>query len=310
MPLSAVAQLYADENLGGTQTFHGLGHNERYRRVPLSALQEAGKPGGVRSALLHPTDDCDALLVLFGSTLFGGVSAVGHRFTGQFQQIGLPKGASDTAQMDYANPEGAASALLIATNRDSMEARLSLRRQLLNQWVSTIDAKLDGSRAVRDGEPIITWDPFPQDYLNPDTVYVRIRQNLKIEFSWWRDYEAWMQYHLRFFIDQEGTLHASVARWEYWVRGGTKSSSIAEELEPKVIEGMSTINAQLKEEIGAFSSFSFSDVYYLPGDQTLEGSSELQGNEFNDGVSIITGGAPSLQGATTQDVTLVLPLDW
>lgn len=287
MSLAALSSLHADPNRGGTAAFFGLGHSERYRRIPRSTLQARNLDRRISSARAFTSSSVDTLQVLFGSP----VPFVTFRdYTGLYQQVGNPKGASssDTVNLGFLD-DRATSGLLIGTRRRP-EFRQSFRGAFLNEWRSTIDGELAGSQASRDGDPTMTWEMFPSgiSHLDNDLTYLRIRQDLHISVPWWPDYKAWIQYHLRLFITG-GNLRGFVARWEYWVESGIKSGAIGDRLRPKVIAGMDTINGVLGDRLSDFDGFNLRDVYYLPGNQT--GS-----------------GAPDQTGTTWDDVTIVVEL--
>jgi hypothetical protein len=178
------------------------------------------------------------------------------------------------------------SLLLVKTNRGS-ETRLSFRDLFLSRWKTTIDSKLSGG-AKRSGEPILTWEMFPEgiSYLDPQRIYLKVHQELDIEIDWWPDYEASITYHLFLYLSG-GRLRGTVARWAYWIEGGAKADDIEDKLAPAVIAGMDDLNAQLSASLGAIP-ITFTDLYYLPGRQLSAAP---------------TG---TLTGWTTDDVTIVL----
>ena len=184
----------------------------------------------------------------------------------------------------------ATSMLLIAANRD-FEFRLSFRDLFLEDWRTILDAQLSGSEASRNGDPTITWEMFPENvsYLDSSRTYIKIHQRLRIELSWWPDYDASLTYHLYLYLDGANRIRGHVARWAYWVEGGIKSGGIADELEPKVISGMGTLNDELGSRLDGLTT-AFADMYYLPGTQRL------------------LAGTGVIPGSTFSDVTLVLQL--
>lgn len=305
MSLSTLAWLHQQSGQQGSGSLFGLSHDERYRRLSKSTLQNYGLPS-VGSASVFSSGNVGSLLMLFG-TAASWLSTT--QYTGMYQQIGNPRNSGETREEDVASNLHATSGLLVGTNRGGhWEARVSLRQQLLSEWISTIDGELSGSQAKRDGEPVMTWEMFPESMLNQNRMYLRIRQNLRIEIDFWPDYDAWMQYHVYLYVNGSGNIRGHVARSAYWVEGGVKASSIGDELWPKVLEGRDTINDQLNEMLGDFDTYNFQDLYYLPGNQTLEGVSGLDGSDMGGGISLVTGGAPDAMGLTTDDVTLVLEM--
>jgi hypothetical protein len=124
--------------------------------------------------------------------------------------------------------------------------------------------------AKRYGDPVLTWEMFPKgiSYLDENRMYLKVHQKLDIEINWWPDYEASITYHLFLHLDGAKHLKGYVARWAYWIEGGAKADNIEEKLKPAVISGMNTFNTELSKQLNALSPFTFSDLYYLPGNQT------------------------------------------
>lgn len=210
-------------------------------------------------------------------------------FTGAFHQAANQRGASKALDMNFPGFDNAArSALLVATRRQP-EFRLSFRDAFLDKWKNTLDGLLAGSKAKRDGNPTLTWELFPKgvSHLNPDHAYLRIHQDLDIELDWWPDYEAPVTYHIFLFVNGAGNLRGHVQRWAYWVEGGAKSDDIAEKLEPKVIQGMGTLNNELSSSLSAFDGLGLNDVYYLPGRQTGTTPGQVSGTTWQDVTIVI-----------------------
>lgn len=292
MSLSFISALYEHINQAGKSQLLGLGKSTRYRSFRKPDLQTLGLFQKISSAVVYPSADADGTVILFGPLL--GVLNMGD-FNGSFVQITNKKGSGVNQVVNqlapYAFNDATQSLLMVAPNR-GFEVRLSFRDLFLDKWKTILDAKLAGSQAKRHGDPTLTWEMWPQgiSYLDPNAKYLKIHQKLDIVLDWWPDYEASVTYHVYLYLDGAGKLKGYVQRWAYWVEGGVKSGEIANKLEPKVISGMDALNTELSTQLGAFSSFTLKDLYYLPGNQTTPPPS-----------GVIT-------GTTLDDVTIVVAL--
>lgn len=285
MPLSMLSIVYTGSNQTGTGRVFGLGTSHRYNAIDNGEMKSFGIYRNLSSATVYASSSCDATLILFGFPF-----ALPWNYTGNFLQITNQRGAASALSTNFPAllNNSASSMLLVAPNRGS-EIRLSFRDLFLNQWNTTLDAQLRGSEAERSGDPTLTWEMFPTgiSYLDSGRRYLKIHQKLKVVLDWWPDYDASITYHIYLYLDGGGRLRGHVARWAYWVESGIKSGAIGSELEPQVIRGMDTLNSQLANQLNGIS-FSFSDLYYLPGRQLSRA---------------ITG---ILTGSTWADTTIVL----
>jgi hypothetical protein len=289
MPLSMLSTVFTGNNETGTARLFGVGTSHRYNAIDHNEMTNYGISRNLSSATVYASSSCDATLLLFGPPA-NFVSL--PDYTGWFVQVTNPKNASSELDVNLPSSinDHATNMLLVSANK-GFEIRQSFRDLFLSQWNSTLDASLSGSQARRNGDPVLTWEMFPTgiSHLDSSRRYLKIQQPLKIVLDWWPDYDAWISYHIYLYLDGASKLRGYVARWAYWVEGGIKSGAIASSLEPKVISGMSTLNSQLNDKLDALS-FSFSDLYYLPGRQL---------NRAPRG---------TLSGTTWDDVTIVLGL--
>ena len=288
MALSAVCSLFSGADQTGTAAIYGVGTAQRYHEVTANELISRGLHRAVSSCTVFGSGNADPALILFGLPGLPGAFPWPD-YTGSFVQLTNSGSSAQNVNMStHAFNDVARSGLLVATARAG-ELRFSFRDLFLNTWKDTLDDVLSGG-AKRNGDPTLTWEMFPKStsFLQAGRTYLRIRQNLDIEIDWWPDYEAWIQYHIFLYINSGGNPRGAVHRWEYWVEGGAKSDDIAEQLEPAVIDGMDTLNAQLTDKLSDFDGFSLNDLYYLPGRQ-LSASS-------------------AVTGFTTDDVTIVIEI--
>lgn len=288
MSVSMLASVFTNANRSGTARLFGVSTSRRYTAVPISAMHDHSIYRNLSSATVYASSSADATLILFAPLL----PWFDSNYTGRFLQITNRRGSGSQIDInrfsDFGFNDQPTSMLLVVPNRGT-DVRLSFRDLFLAEWRSQIDAQLrDGAR--REGDPTLTWEMWPQgiSYLSSDRIYLKIHQRLRIEIDWWPDYDASITYHIFLYLTGAGRLRGYVARWAYWVEGGAKSGTIADRLEPAVIAGMDSLDRELNDRLSALSSFTFRDLYYLPGNQT----------------SRPPNGA--LSGLTTSDVTIVV----
>ena len=284
MSVSVLAGVFSGANQTGTARFYGVGNAERYRRARKTDLSSAGLVSAISSATAYSSSTARTTLLLFGLPGFPSFVTLPD-FNGKFLQITNAKSGSelDANLSSHLFDNTTTSLLLVATSRKN-ETRVSFRDIFLAKWKTIIDGKLAGG-AKRDGDPVLTWEMFPQgvSYLDSNRMYLKIHQKLDIEIDWWPDYEASITYHIFLYLDGLKHLKGYVARWAYWIEGGAKADDIEDKLRPAVISGMDTLNAELGKQLNLLSSFAFSDLYYLPGRQlSLPGTGVLTGWTWED----------------------------
>lgn len=264
MSLAGLASLFQHINSGGTLRLYGLGATTRYNHVDSLTLLGDGLFRQFSSATVHDPSTAVSL-ILFDPPF----NLPGLEYQGRFLQLTNLDGRGDLKVnlTDHGFNDETASLLFVNRNRGT-EVKLSFRDIFLDKWKTVIDGELSGG-AKRNGDPTLTWEMFPSmSHLDPNLTYLKIHQRLRIEIDWWPDYDASITYHIHLFLGGDKKLRGFVARWAYWIEGGVKADDIEERLRPAVISGGDTLNAELTTQLAAFSSFSFSDLYYLPGRQT------------------------------------------
>jgi hypothetical protein len=287
MSLSFLAMGYEHVNRGGTARLLGISRTARYNLIRESQLQPLGLNARMSSLEVFSSNSAWSNVILFQNQVFG--VPLGN-FNGQFRQVINPRtGAPVFVNLtDHGFNDATRSILLVNTSR-RVEFRVSFRDTFLSEWNSTLDAEL-GNSARRNGDPLMTWEMFPQgiSHLDSNLTYLKIHQRLDIVLDWWPDYDASLTYHLFLFLDGAGRLQGHCQRWSAWVEGGIKSGEIMSRLWPKVEAGVATVNAQLRTRLAAIPALR--DFYYLPGRQIGAAS------------------GPVLSGNTASDITLVAEL--
>ncbi|MBW4028412.1 MAG: hypothetical protein HIU93_13580 [Acidobacteria bacterium] len=280
MSLEFAGFLYSGDNRTGQSMLVGVGHTDRYNHISAAQLTSSGLYANIHSVELITTSEADGNLVLLKN----------DDYSGPFAQVSDAQSAGDVWWSCWGH---IGSVLLIAGNKKgTSEHRISFHDQFHDKWTSFLDAKLQGKKASRQGDPTLTWEMFPANvsYLDPNLAYLKIYQPLHITMPWyWPDYAASMTYHIYLYVTGDHHLRAWGARWAYWVEGGAKSGKIADELMPEVRDGLQSLQDQVNQALTLTDLLGpITDVYYLPGRQPNR---------------IATGG---ISGATTDDVTIVI----
>lgn len=263
--MGAKAAVYTKFDQTGQSYVDVTDDNSRYARTPTYEFLSTGVFAGVSSISVAPGPGAPAL-ILFRDNLY--LPFVG--FDGEFMQF---TNASDvTFNQDLAGDLGpfnnAATSMLVVQTQLSDEFRISFQTTVVPEWNDFLDETLP-SNIERIGNPTVRWVAFPegQSYLNPDRVYVRIKQKILVVLENWYDYEASFTYWIRFRASN-GNAVASVSKWAYWVESGIFSGSIADELEPRVKSGAADLATRLNDALDALNGVT--SVYLLPGNQTAQ----------------------------------------
>jgi hypothetical protein len=280
MSLSFIATGYEHVNKGGLQRLFGVGNSARYNPINEALLGQLSFDAILSSIQVNASSSATANAILFSNNI-AGIFPVGN-FAGDFRQVVTGKnGAPNFVNMtDFGFNDRTRSILLVNTGRGP-EFRVSFRDKFLDTWNETLDAQL-GSQASRKGDPLMTWAAFPEgiSYLSSNQIYLQITQALNINIDWWPDYDASMTYHLYLYLDGSKKLQGYCQRWSAWVEGGIKSGAIMNNLWPKVVDGVSTINDTLKQNFASLPAFK--DFYYLPGRQIAPISGVGSGTTWDD----------------------------
>lgn len=284
MPLSVLSAVYTGNNQSGSGTLFGVGATPRYNRISSALLSDMGFRRNLSSATVYSSSSADATLILFGSpaSFFSFPD-----YQGLFMQITNRRSSGSELDVnrfsDHSFNNRAENALVVAPNRGS-ELRLSFRDMFLDRWNDVLSAQLSDP-AHADGAPVLTWEMWPSgiSYLDSNLRYLKVHQNLDIRLHCWPDYDATMTYHIYLYLDGGGHLRGYVARWAYWIEGGAKADDIEDQLRPAVIAGATTLTNELSNQLNAFSAFSFTDLFYLPGNQTSRPpTGVITGSTFDD----------------------------
>lgn len=262
--MGSIAAVFTKFDQTGASYADGTGGAHRYARTPFSAFLGTGVFGAVSSVRVLPGAGAPTVI------LFQDASPLAS-FDGEFMQCTNASTESFDLNLDgtLADFNNDATSMLVVQTQLAPEFRFSFTDKVVPEWITFLDQTLP-SDVERVGTPAVRWVAFPHGdpFLNPDRIYVRIKQKLNVVLENWSDYEASITYWVRFRASGKKVL-ASVAKWAYWVEGGIFSGAIADELEPKVKNGAADLKNKLNVALGAIPS-SVSGVYMLPGHQLTQ----------------------------------------
>lgn len=263
--MGSIAEVFTGFNQAGKTYTDGASGNLRYARTNYWQFLDAGISGEVSSIRVFAGSGAPALLLFRADPLIPWL----YTFHGEFMQFTNASDIVFDLNLDgnLAPFNDDARSMLVVQTQLASETRLSFRDTFASQWNQFLDQNLPGD-IERIGDPHIRWDAFVSyENLNPDRIYIRIKQKLNVVLDWWSDYEASIKYWIRLWASGGGVV-AGVKRWEYWVEGGLFSSDIAEELEPKVAAGAGQLESKLNTALAPIAGVT--DVYFLPGKQTAQ----------------------------------------
>jgi hypothetical protein len=281
MSVSMLCLVSVDPQLRGHSVLYGMGRDQRYYHENYIDLQNRGILRNLSSAIVWESHSIDATLILFDNHDF--LWPV-FNYRGNFLQLTNIRDSGSELRLDRFSDYGFNNqpASLIEVNSRSI-LRYSFRDLFLSEWRANIDDAL-GSDASRRGDPVMTWEMWPQgiSHLDPELRYLKIHQPLNINIDWWPDYDASITYHIYLYLSN-GRLRGHCARWAYWIEGGMKTGSIRDRLRPAVIDGCTILTNVLNEKLREYEDIQFSALYYLPGRQlTWPPPSILTGNTLDD----------------------------
>ena len=182
MPISVLSSVYTGNNQSGSGQLLGLGTTHRYNQIASDEMLSMGIHQNLSSATIYSSSSADATLILFAPIIS---FLPMPDYTGRFMQITNRKNTGTELDINRFADHGfnnlATSALVVAPYR-GFEVRLSFRDLFLERWKTVIDGQLSGG-AKRDGDPILTWEMWPTgiSYLNSNSMYLKVHQNLDIE---------------------------------------------------------------------------------------------------------------------------------
>jgi hypothetical protein len=184
-------------------------------------------------------------------------------FDGTFAALNVADGGSSRwSYFGDAFNDKVSSSLIVARNPQSNEIEVPLRQNVLPQFTSVFDAETAGTKLHRSGGPRLYGTFFPS--YDTAKVLLTIDQNLTVEIDNWPDYDANVKYDVAFFLSG-GHLHGYAAWSHVWVESGILSGTVHDRIAPRLHAAKTTLTSSVESQLRLFSSFTFTDVYLLPG---------------------------------------------
>ncbi|MCB0553437.1 MAG: hypothetical protein KDD02_07785 [Phaeodactylibacter sp.] len=275
------SRLYQHVNQMGRSTYvyHGPGYvYRRFRRTWFSALSM--------------NDNISSLYVDANSSEVGGyVVLFQHdRYQGRYKWFtttpGNPAYQNTIPYVgDFMN-DRTSSALVIRRYENELSpvalGEYGEIRDIIEDQVDSI------SRVSMRGDPIITWDMWPEGptsgsdpHPDDNRRFIYIKVPVRIDVPNWYDYDADIRYWIYPWINGSGNLRAHVAWHGAWVEGGVKHDEILDHVMDALPGTISTVNSELDNITDMVNLLGpFSRQYFLPGSGASAGNT-------NDDVSIV-----------------------
>src|SRR5262245_61944692 len=258
--MGSIATVFTKFDQAGQSYTDGAHRSHRYARTSFWDFLGTPAGGSVSSIRVLPGPGAPTLILFHDLPM--------NSFDGEFMQFTNAANSKFDLDLsgDLAEFNNEATSMLVVQTQLASEFRFNFSETVVPQWNKFVDKKLP-SDVKRVGDPSIRWVAFPEnvEHLNPDRIYVRIRQKLNVILENWSDYEATMTYWVRFRTDG-GKVVSVVSKWACWVEGGIFAGEIIDELGPKVEAGTTDLKNELNSALGAIPG-NVTSVYMLPGNQ-------------------------------------------
>jgi hypothetical protein len=191
-------------------------------------------------------------------------------FHGEFLQFtnGMNQVLDVDFDSEFAAFNNVGGSLLVVRTEDAPEQRLSVKALVTPSWNSFFDQNMPAD-VERVGDPTFSWHAFSAygvdgASLNPDRIYIKIKQKLNLVISGWSDYEAWVKFWIRLRADGSGGITGGVRMYEWWVEGGVFTDVVAAILDPNVALAAIQLDNAIPAAVAGLNG-SVTDVYFLPG---------------------------------------------
>lgn len=256
--MSMWTRFYQHVSGGGRSKFANLTNGPNYRLIPYSELNSASLNDSISSFDASvAANEAGGYVVLFQDAGCRGRYAMFPCSPGQSMRI------SNLKNEDF--NDRTSSALLVRRYSGEMPpiplgdvGSPSLRQQL-GQYIDAVP------RIGLRGQPIITWDTWPDAVSSSNYVNVYARVPIRVDVPGWFDYDAEIRFWIHLYINSVGKLGAYIYKYQTWVEGGVKSGDICNKINEGVKSKVGEINGKIADTLKSFASFSFSRLYYLPG---------------------------------------------
>ncbi len=257
--MSIWTRLYRHSNFGGNSTFASLPQMSpptSYLRISKSWLSSASLHDRISSLRLGASRNEQA----------GYVALFQHaRYKGRYAMFSVNGNSSrDIMNLQSQNFNDITSSVLII-RQNSVElppiALGSLGRPGIRERIR--DEVASNRRLRARGDPIITWDMWPNHAPSQKFVYIRVP--VRVDVSGWFDYDAEIRFWIYLYVDAAGRARGHVAWYGCWVEGGIISGKIKDRLMDEIPSSIGDIQEMLDEALSSLSIFELSGLYLLPG---------------------------------------------
>lgn len=135
-----------------------------------------------------------------------------------------------------------------------------------------------GGLSIR-GDPILTWDVFPDGSDgHPNAggqIFIYVRIPITVDVPHWFDYDAEVRYWISPFIDAAGELQAPISFFGAWVEGGVITGDVLDGLMNELPDSLGAVQGMIDGATNATDAFgTFSTVYLLPGRNESSGHTD------------------------------------
>jgi len=202
------------------------------------------------------------------------------RFRGRFKSFAFNSARDVNALPDF---NDLTSCVLLMDHDPNPNKSILAVRQLAGSRIDqAIDDQLAGiSQVSRSGATlcIFTIDLFEVSRFGDDLMLAEVP--IKVHTPWpFSDVDAKIRYWLKFFLDGDHHLRASVVAWGYWIAGSVLTGSIEGQLRPQVESHVGTVESQLNSMLTDLNFHRWTDVYLMPGQASV--TSDYDGNVTDD----------------------------
>lgn len=264
------SQLYQHSDYRGRSYYVNHSPGFVYRKVRISTLNSASLNDSISSLYVDASaSEVGGRVILFQN----------DRFTGRFASFSTNASNPTTRVFtpyigNFMNDR--TSSILVVRQYNNELPPISLSSLGLKEAIeSFIDSV---PRISLRGDPIITWDMWPEggsDHPNePTKRYIELKIPVEVDVPGWFDYDAEIRYWVYLYVDSAGTLRGYVDYYGAWVEGGVKHDSILDRIMDALPGTIGTVNAQISNALRVAESFGpYVRQYFLPGDGSNSGNS-------------------------------------
>jgi len=263
------SQLYQHSDFGGRSYFVNHAPGFVYRKVRIGTLSGASLNDSISSLYVDASpSEIAGRVILFQNDRFDG------RFASFSTNASSPSTRMYTPYIgNFMNDR--TSSILVVRQYNNELPPISLGSLGLKEAIKTFIDSVP--RISLRGEPVVTWDMWPEggsDHPNePTKRYIELKIPVRVDVPNWFDYDAEIRYWVYLYVDSSGTLRGYVDYYGAWVEGGVKHDRILDRIMDELPGTIGTVNGQISNALRIAESFGpYQRQYFLPGDGTGSGN--------------------------------------